>query len=510
MSRLDAAASTPLSARWTRDWLPAAAVVVGIVGAVAVALLTGSKFGQVVVVGAAALALGVLALRSPVFAILLLVVTMFLFKPLKQQIHLPIPLFLAVFAVLIVSTALWIERTPGRLRGIGAIEWAMAVYLMWNIYSMFAPHEYKAGPQFARYATRDPTFSVPRFILVGALIPFVLYAVGRWTFDRAAAVLALFWTIVAVAAYSAVMSILPFTGPTEWVWPRYIVDQPSWAGRAVGVFDQPVVNGMVLALGFAIAILLASRRSEPAWRRLVAFVVAVGCGGGIYLTHTRAAWLSLAVVLIIGAILAQGFRKGFITILCLAITMIVVNWSVFTSADRAAGGVASPGQVDDRLNIDQTALWAAAQRPLTGWGIGRFDAVDTYHHQQWSLDTPWTNGFGQNAHQTELGILAELGLIGLVPWICVLALLAYQLWKAYRTLPVDDLCGKPLAVIAIMAFAIFVNTGLTVDVRNSDFDFPRVVLFLLAGIAIGWSERRKRGQAVAEGDLAQQLRPRHA
>ena len=122
MSRLDAAASTPLSARWTRDWLPAAAVVVGIVGAVAVALLTGSKFGQVVVVGAAALALGVLALRSPVFAILLLVVTMFLFKPLKQQIHLPIPLFLAVFAVLIVSTALWIERTPGRLRGIGQLS----------------------------------------------------------------------------------------------------------------------------------------------------------------------------------------------------------------------------------------------------------------------------------------------------------------------------------------------------------------------------------------------------
>jgi O-antigen ligase len=238
--------------------------------------------------------------------------------------------------------------------------------------------------------------------------------------------------------------------------------------------------------------------------------VAVGCGGGIYLTHTRAAWLSLAAVLIIGATLAQGFRKGFIAVLCLVMTMIVVNWSVFTSTDREAGGVGSRGQVDDRLNINGTALWATAQKPLTGWGVGRFDAVNTYHHQQWSPDTLWTNGFGQNAHQTELGILAELGLIGFVPWIFLLALLAYKMWKAYRTLPVDDVCGKPLAVITIMAFAIFLCTGVTVDTRNSDFDFPRVVLFLLAGVAIGWLERRKRGQVVAGGDFAEQVRPGHA
>jgi hypothetical protein len=42
----------------------------------------------------------------------------------------------------------------------------------------------------------------------------------------------------------------------------------------------------------------------------------------------------------------------------------------------------------DRLNDAQTALWVAL-KPLTGWGIGRFAAVNTYHHQQWSPAIPW-------------------------------------------------------------------------------------------------------------------------
>ena len=188
----------------------------------------------------------------------------------------------------------------------------------------------------------------------------------------------------------------------------------------------------------------------------------------------------------------------------MVMTVIAFNWSVFTSSDREAGGVASAGEIDDRLNNMQTALWAAAEKPLTGWGIGRFPAVNTYHHQQWSPDVHGSVATASSRTRTSWGILAELGVIGLALWICVLALIAYRLWDAYRTLPDDDLCGKPLAVIAIMAVAILVCTGLTVDLRF--FDFPMAAVFLLAGITIGWSDRHKRGQADAGGDVAEPAR----
>ena len=444
-------------------------------------------------------------MSAPAFATIVLLVAFFVHIGLADV--LPAKIFLILLVVVVIVTALWMDPIATLFRSVGAVEVAMALYLIWNVYSMFAPHKYAAI-----IPLEGEPFGVPRFIMIGTVVPFVMYVVGRHTFDRTSAVRGLLWTIVALAAYSAAVSIMQFTGPTAWVWPRFIVDgslpaEKTWVGRAVGVFNQPVINGLILTLGFAVAMLLMSRHGEPAWRRCLVLAIAVACGVGIYLTHTRAVWLSAAVMLIIGALLARGYRTGFIAALGITATIIALNWSVFTSADREAGGVASVGEVEDRLNTMQTSLWAAAQKPVAGWGIGRFSAVNTYHHQQWSPDTPWIRGYGISSHENELGILAELGLIGLTLWICVLALIAYRLWDAYRTLPDDDLCGKPLAVTAIIAVAIFVCCGTASDLRF--FEFPTATIFLLAGVAIGWSDRHKRAQAAADGFVNEPLSHQH-
>jgi O-antigen ligase len=482
-------------------FVPAAVVVIGTLVVVSAALPLGSMFGHTLIVGAIAVVLVRCALGSPVFTVVTLLVTLFIRLPLASEIDLPVELWLLIFAVLVIATALWMQRTSVRVRGIGPVEWAMGLYVMWNVYSMVTPHKYPAI---------DPTIggplSVARFIVIATVIPFALFQVGRYTFDRVVAVRTVLWTVLTLAAYSAAVSIMPFVGLGDWVWPRYIVTDPAWEDRAVGIFNQPVVNGMVLTLGFAIALLLLSRRCEPLWRKRVAFIVAVACGWGIYLTYTRAVWLSGLVVLIIGACLAKGFRRGFIAALGLVTTVVIVNWSAFTSSDRKAGGVASQSEVQSRLNDIQTALWARAQKPFEGWGIGRFPALNTYHHQQWSLEVPWIGGYGEVAHTNEMGLLAELGAIGLVLWLCVLVLIAYRLRDAYRALPDDDLCGKPLAVVAIMAMAILVCTGLTVDLRY--FDYPTATTFLIVGIAAGWLERI-RAKAIPVGDVVEREPQRH-
>jgi O-antigen ligase len=503
------AASTWAEAKPARGWLPIAAAVSGIVVALAASQLVGSEFGVILFVGVVVLALGLWGITSPINSTFLLLVVLFMRQPLKS-VHVPTNLlFKIVLGLVIVATVLWIgHRGQGRLRGIGPVEWAMTLYLLWNVYSMLAPHEYSPGPLVPggnlKVLPTEP-FSVSSFIGFAAVVPFVFYFLGRYTFDRTAAVRTALWAFLALAAYSAAMSILPFTGPTTWVWPQYILHDPNWSDRAVGVFAQPVENGMVLALGFAVALLLLSRPSEPTVLRLFALMVAPACLYGIYLTHTRAIWLSALVMLIIGAALAKGFRTGFIAALCLVIAMVIVKWSAFSSAKREAGGVASVTEIQDRLNINQTALWAATQKPLTGWGIGRFYAVNTYHHQQWSLATPWIRGYGDSAHLNELGILAELGLIGLAFWICVLVLIARQLWRAYRTLPNGDLCGQPLVVVAIIAFAILLSNELGSDLRF--YGFPIAAIFLIVGIAVGWSDPLRRPPPL---ESAEQLPRRHA
>jgi O-antigen ligase len=489
-------------------WLSVAAALAAIVVVLAAVRLPGAKFGQLLVLGAVALVLGAMVLRSPPFATIILIIAMGLRNATPHV--LPIDLFWVVFAGAVGAWVLWMDRNPDRPRGMDAIEWAMALYMAWNVYSMISPHQYIATQQVTwgsgRIVTAVPT-DVWRVILIQMALPLLLYRVGRHAFDRAAVVRALLWTILILAAYSAAMSIMQFTGPTELVWPRYIVEDTVWPDRASGVFRQPNVNGWLLALGLAIAMLLLSRRSEPTWRRWFAFVVAIACGCGIYLTHTRVAWLSGVVVLIIGALIARGYRTGFIVAICLVASAVAVNWSAFASTDRKAGGVGSVNEVQDRLNANQTALWAFTRKPFAGWGIGRFQAVNTYHHQQWAPDVPWIRGYGAAAHETELGILVEVGVIGFALYVCMLVLVIRRLWTAYRTLPDHDLCGKPLAVTAIMAIATLICTGSAVDLRL--FDFPMLPIFLLAGITVSWSARYQPSQTAAAGHIAEPVTVPH-
>jgi O-antigen ligase len=63
-----------------------------------------------------------------------------------------------------------------------------------------------------------------------------------------------------------------------------------------------------------------------------------------------------------------------------------------------------------------TAIWGFLEQPWFGWGLGRFLSLNTYHASgdaKHSMDS----GLGIAAHSNELGILAELGIVGLALWL---------------------------------------------------------------------------------------------
>ena len=132
---------------------------------------------------------------------------------------------------------------------------------------------------------------------------------------------------------------------------------------------------------------------------------------GVYLTQTRAVWLFFGLVVLCGTVPARGLRPGLVPAAAGSPSR-ALTWSTFTSSDRTAGGVGSPEEIDDRLNTIATSLTAFTDQPVLGWGIGRFIAVNTYHHEAWSPETPWQRGFGISSHWDSLGVLVELGLVG--------------------------------------------------------------------------------------------------
>lgn len=449
--------------------------------ALAIPLLQGG-FLALILPGAVGLAVLLAAAYHPATAVLVLIVAMFLRLPTPQIPKLPVDLFVLIFAVTLGSFGVWITVRHHRLRQLGWLEITMGLFVIWNLWSMIAPSRFPSVVPL----TGEP-LALPRFIIIGTGVPFAVFVIGRLAFDRERAVRAMLWTITAIASYSAAMSIFQIHGPTSLVWPRYILANDQWPGRAVGVTNQPVGNGTILIFGFIAAIVMASQKSEPVWRRWILAGIAAACAYGVFLTYTRAVWLAFGVVVLVGLLCARGFRRGFALTATAMAVAVVANWSKFASDDRSAGGVGSTSEIHDRLNAIATAYWAVGEKPLTGWGVGRFASVNTYLHRSWGPDVPWEAGFGIDAHFTELGIFADLGIIGGALWLTILALLIGLLIRAYRTLPPGGLTGQPLAVMAVLAMLCLLVTGMTAELRN--FDVTNAIAMMISGVAIGWADR---------------------
>ena len=461
-----------------RSWLRRPDVLVGAVVSVVVLGVTFNdprSGGLMLVIGVAALIVGVIALRNPLVAMLLLLLVTFGAEVVKSVPG--DPFLLSVYAVAI-SSVLALHRGEHRAPRLGIPELLMALYVLWNVGSMVMAHEIPGG---------DGTW---KFIVKGAVIPLLVYMVGRFLFDTERSIRWLLWLVAALTVYSTINAIAQIHGPKFLVYPKVTITETGWVDRAVGVFNQPVVNGVMLVVGFLVLFYLSSDDRYPRWLRVAFIAAAAGAAYGVQLTATRSALAALAAVIVLGALLARGWRRMFVATLLLGVAGVAANFSTLVSSDRGSGGLGSSYEIVDRLNIAATALRAIGENPLFGVGINRFAAYNTDHHIAWSADLPWENGIGNVAHETELGIAAETGLPGLALWLAVVVAIAIALVKAFRRLPENEMLGRRFALIGICCLVIWQLNAVFVDMRL--LDFANILPFLFMGVTVGLAERYVR------------------
>lgn len=395
-------------------------------------------------------------------------------------------------AFLALVGAWFLEIVNGRreLGRLGVTEFLMLCFVILSLASAIVPHELGAqGEDGEERGLID-------LILTGAFLPFVGFVLARQILTDEASIRRLLWFLTIVGTYLAVTNVLWLTGPQALVFPQDIFDPAisTHFGRARGIFLNAAITGYVLTVGFACAMWLARQpraRFRPALIG-VAMLMLVGVG----LTQTRSAWLAAVLVVAFSAVVFRGFRRWYVIVLVALAALVAINWEQVTSSDREQGGVASTNETQDRFNAAATALWAIGQEPFFGWGLGTFPAVNTVHHQAWG-DTPWHRGYGIFPHDTQLGIGAELGLVGLGLWLLIIGSMLFASRRAWRALPRAGLVSRGLVLTFWCVAIAWGVTASLIDMRL--FAFANCVFFIFGGMCAGLAdqaEEAERRQAV--------------
>ena len=394
-------------------------------------------------------------------------------------------------AFLALVGAFFIEVVTGRrdLGRFGTTEFLMICFVVYLFASAIAPHPLPAVGE------KGEARSLLDLGLTSAFLPFAGFVLARQLLIDERNVRRFLWFISGFGLYLAITNVFWILGMRSLIFPRDILDPSVGAhgDRGRGVFLNAAVTGYVLVVAFAVTMYLASQ-AKPR-NRLPLLGAALLMLVGIGLTQTRSAWLAAIVVVFFSAAVYSGYRRWFIVIIVGLGVLVAVNWSTVTSKDRTQGGVTSTNETEDRLNAAATGIWAIEQKPILGWGLGRFPAINTIHHQAWG-DTPWKRGYGIFPHDTQIGIGAELGLAGLSLWLMIIFSMVVASRRAYRTLPRSGLISRNLAVVFwCVAIAWGVSASL-IDMRL--FSFANTLLFIFGGMCAGLADAYVRDESEDE------------
>ncbi len=287
--------------------------------------------------------------------------------------------------------------------------------------------------------------------------------------------------LMASAAAVAVLSVLQLvsaaivTGDTIGALQRMV---PSV--RLSPAFRDFNAAGSYLAFGLAIALLAPL---PPGWKRLARVALVPPLAAGLWLTGSRVALGSAALVVAIVAVprLLGRYRlrpRRFARTAAVAATACLLV-AIAMARPRADDERATPARSFAlRVELARTALRMTASAPAFGVGVGRY--ID--RSMEFSDESLPPRYRRQNAHNNFLQVMGELGIVGLAAFLWLLAVAFRQAWHSIGGTSSDD--GWNTALLAGLGVFVITWAG------GHPLLIPEVALpfWLAIGIACGYGE----------------------
>lgn len=248
-------------------------------------------------------------------------------------------------------------------------------------------------------------------------------------------------------------------------------------------YNDHTAYGAILALFIPVMFGFGFDRSDKRRVRILAFI----CSGilvlALYLSYSRAAWVS--VVFALGVYLLILFRIRFRWILASVVLVLVIfitfKFEILDTLEKnkqdssanfiehieSIANISSDASNLERVNRWQSAFRMFGERPVLGWGPGtyQFEYAPFQHSAE---KTIISTNFGDkgNAHSEYIGPLAESGLLGMLTFLAIVVLIIYTGIRVYRHAERKEV--RLLSLVTVLSFVTYAVHSLMNNFLDSD------------------------------------------
>ncbi|MCC5918878.1 MAG: O-antigen ligase family protein [Cryomorphaceae bacterium] len=260
-------------------------------------------------------------------------------------------------------------------------------------------------------------------------------------------------------------------------------------------FKEHTSYGAVLAMYFTVAWGMFFKYVDRPLAKIGLLVLAIIISVGLYFSYTRAAWLSVMIMMGIAAMLYfnWGFKR-FLQLSLGGLVILALSWGSISerlektravSSDDTSEHLSSVTNVTtDASNTERLNRWKSAwrmfkERPHTGFGPGTYMFLYApYQNPNEKTIISTNQGDVGNAHSEYIGPLADSGWPAALIILIWVVMIFYFGFRLSLHLPTDSL--RATAAIAFLALVTYFSHGLV----NNFLDIDKAALPVFGFTAI--------------------------
>ncbi|PID94009.1 MAG: hypothetical protein CSA95_05050 [Bacteroidetes bacterium] len=255
----------------------------------------------------------------------------------------------------------------------------------------------------------------------------------------------------------------------HWVMTPFYNDHTAYG--AILAFFLPFLVGFSFSKAFT---------PSSRWLSMIALAIV---SLAIFLSYSRAAWLSVVASLMAFLILKFKikFKYLFATLVVLIVLFFSFRWQIIDALERneqdssqnfvehvqSISNISSDASNLERINRWQSALRLFRERPFWGWGPGTYQFVYAPFQRSKEKTIISTNaGDLGAAHSEFLGPLAESGMLGMLTFMGVVVAVLVSGIKLYRR--VEDPVVKVTALCMLLGLVSYFAHGFLNNFSETD------------------------------------------